>query len=85
MEIGAHKRRVQIIGPDVINNNTPKVLVADTICHSHSPAAVPPPSPSGDGFTCNWLSGDYAYTIPMGDGNYINIQGNDPELTKVKP
>ena len=44
---------------------------------------VTPPSPSGDGYACNRLSSDYAYTVPVGNGNYINIQGNDPELTKV--
>ena len=40
-------------------------------------------SPSGDGIGCNRLAGDYAYTVPIGNGNYLNIQGNDPELTKV--
>ena len=45
---------------------------------------VTPPSPSGDGYACNRLSSDYAYTVPVGNGNYINIQGNDPELTKVR-
>jgi len=83
VEIGTHHRRVQIIGLDVTNTNTPKDLVTDTMRHNQSPAPVPPPSPSGDGYGCNWLSGDYAYTIPVGDGNYINIQGNDPELTKA--
>ena len=48
---------------------------------TNSPA--PPPSPSGDSYNCNRLSGDYVYTVPVGNGNYINIQGNDPELTKV--
>ena len=84
MEIGAHHRKVQIIGPDVSNNNTAKHLVTDANRRNQSTAPAPPPSPSGDGYGCNWLSGDYAYTVTVGDGNYINIQGNDPELTKVK-
>ena len=77
MEIGAHRRRVQIIEPEIVRKNSGKNndRPVQTIC--------PSGSPSGDGYSCNRLAGDYAYTVPVGNGNYLNIQGNDPELTKV--
>lgn len=81
VEIGAHRRRVKVVEPEVTNSATPKNMTNDQICPTKSP--VPPPSPSGDGYGCNRLSGDYAYSVPVGNGNYINIQGNDPELTKA--
>ena len=77
----ANQRRVKLVGPEATNSNSTKYIVADSRNQTNSPA--PPPSPSGDSYNCNRLSGDYVYTVPVGNGNYINIQGNDPELTKV--
>ena len=77
----ANQRRVKLVGPEANNSNSTKYIVADSRNQTNSPA--PPPSPSGDSYNCNRLSGDYVYTVPVGNGNYINIQGNDPELTKV--
>ena len=77
----ANQRRVKLAGPVANNSNLTKYIVADSMNQTNSPA--PPPSPSGDSYNCNRLSGDYVYTVPVGNGNYINIQGNDPELTKV--
>ena len=49
-------------------------------------APVHSASPSGDAYNCNnFLDGYYAYSLTVGNGNYINIQGNDPEITKVRP
>ena len=79
MEIGAHRRRVQIIEPEIVRKNSAKNNDRPVQTIRPSPSA----SPSGDGYSCNRLNGDFAYTVPVGNGNYLNIQGNDPELTKV--
>ena len=79
VEIGAHRRRVQIIEPEIIRNNT----LNNSDKSRQVKSSIAPGSPSGDGFNCNRLAGDYAYTVPIGNGNYLNIQGNDPDLTKV--
>ena len=80
VEIGAHRRRVQIIEPESVRNCSTK----NTDKHGHIKPSFASGSPSGDGISCNRLAGDYTYTVPVGNGNYLNIQGNDPELTKVK-
>ena len=79
VEIGAHRRRVQIIEPESVRNCSTK----NTDKHGHIKPSFASGSPSGDGISCNRLAGDYIYTVPVGNGNYLNIQGNDPELTKV--
>ena len=79
VEIGAHRRRVQIIEPESVRNCSTK----NTDKHGHIKPSFASGSPSGDGISCNRLAGDYTYTVPVGNGNYLNIQGNDPELTKV--
>jgi len=79
VEIGAHRRRVQIIEPEIIRNNT----LNNSDKSRQVKSSIAPGSPSGDGFNCNRLAGDYAYTVPIGNGNYLNIQGNDPDLTKA--
>lgn len=79
VEIGAHRRRVQIIEPESVRNCSTK----NTDKHGHIKPSFASGSPSGDGISCNRLAGDYTYTVPVGNGNYLNIQGNDPELTKA--
>ena len=79
VEIGAHRRRVQIIEPESVRNCSTK----NPDKHGHIKPSFTSGSPSGDGISCNRLAGDYTYTVPVGNGNYLNIQGNDPELTKV--
>ena len=79
VEIGAHRRRVQIIEPESVRTCSTK----NTDKHGHIKPSFVSGSPSGDGISCNRLAGDYTYTVPVGNGNYLNIQGNDPELTKV--
>ena len=79
VEIGANHRKVKVIEPNLSNSTTSTKITNDQICTTKSPV----PSPRGDGYGCNRLSGDYAYSVPVGNGNYIYIKGNDPELTKV--